>query len=103
MNIENIIEKLGIIPLAAKIVIATTPKYTGFNLSEVRELEQQRNELLEALIEEYFFIHDFIIVFGDELNHDLRDMFLRKQHDIENIIIKTDPKHRSWEEIKALL
>ena len=45
----SIIEKLGITPIQEKIVICTTPKYTGFDLSAVREVEQQRNELIKAL------------------------------------------------------
>ncbi len=35
-------------PLEAKIVINTTPKYTGFDLSAVRDLEQNYREAIQA-------------------------------------------------------
>ena len=45
----NIIEKLGISPIKRKYYFFSTNRH--FDIDEVRKLEQQRNEMLEALIE----------------------------------------------------
>ena len=83
----NIIEKLGIKPIQTLgSVIGMLGRMALVNLSEVRELEQQRNEMLEALIR---------ITTGDKRNHDLEVRYAKLV--IEKAIGK------SWEEIKLLM
>ena len=72
----GIIEKLGITPI----------QHPGTTHMEViRDLENQRNELLGALV---------------ELVDDMYELSSRRKY--EKIIQNIDPQHRSWEEIKAL-
>ena len=56
-----------------------------YQTEDVEELEQQRNEMLEALIDVY------------------QDYTLHNTERIKTLIEKADPLHRSWEEIKELL
>jgi len=61
----------------------------------VRELEQQNNEMLEALIEMCLSIEKY----EDHLSsYDIPGKLY-----LSEIIEKADPKHRSWDEIKELL
>ena len=87
---NDIIEKLGITPIGRKYNKKIWD--TVFSQEEVREIEQQRNELLEALIK----IHDAQFNHSKslaELNSTIR--FTR------NLIEKaTDMK---WQEIKELI
>ena len=84
---KTIIEKLGIKPIEIDFIKDFGGFSTGkINIEDVRELEQQRNELLEALIEYYNVIEGE----GIESRVDF------------SIIKKTDPQHRSWQQIKEL-
>ena len=79
------IEKLGIKPLEGDY-----HEEIGFVFAteDIEELEQQRNEMLEALVR---------ITTGNKRNHALEVRYAEK------IIQKADPQHRSWQEIKELL
>ena len=79
----NIIEKLGIRSVSAHPV--HKDGYTFFSFQEVRELEQQRNEMLEALIE---------VRENDYLTEGAKWFY-------EGIIKRATGK--TWEEIKELL
>ena len=84
------IEKLGITPIEIhqsdfeQQIFPTQWCYP----SEVRELEQQWNEMLEALINECYWEDKE----GKGANSDW-----------VSIIEKADPQHRTWEEIKELI
>jgi len=96
----GIIEKLGIMPIERRI--AGYYKHLLVCHSEnVEELEQQRNELLEALIESTkVSINMYINHYGATKTTKQIEMM---HTDNINIIQKADPKHRSWDEIKELL
>ena len=85
---DNIIEKLGITPI---------DEWNGFTEKVIRNLEQQRNELLEGLIEDIDLLETIMEhTFGDAY---IESIILNRRELIQRI----DPKHRSWEEIKALI
>lgn len=84
----SIIEKLGITPLNRLNMWAGTSQILMCHSESVKKLEQQRNEMLEALIRNL------------ELNQ--RGYFM-KQKVLKDIIEKADMQHRSWPEIKELL
>jgi len=97
----NIIEKLGITSIETIEVLSNS--YDLCQEKPVREIEQQRNEMLEALIDE--------MIYSDNLIHDrtfanqyvdLSDKRLSFLASIRKLIQKADPQHRSWEEIKEL-
>ena len=92
---KTIIEKLGIKPIESFCIgigdgtnnfVCLTP--------EVRELEQQRNEMLEALIKMTLSVESSKLCKRPEY---------AKVGDGYNIIEKADPQHRSWEEIRELI
>ncbi len=93
----NIIEKLGITPIQEKIVICTTPKYTGFDLSAVREVEQQRNKLL---VGHYELITDAINT-REQTHGNFRGG--PEKYYQEDIKIIEEISEMSWKEIKALI
>ena len=87
---KGIIELLGINQLSSK----STHKdgYAFFDYREVRELEKQRDEMLEALIHAYDFIEDCGAQAG-------------VSYILDEIIEKSIQKatNKSWPEIKTLL
>lgn len=70
---------------------------------KVRELEQQKNEMLEALIKEWNFIETFLGIEADNILPASYLMFIERQVEIQETIEKADPQHRSWQEIKDLI
>ena len=83
----NIIEKLNIKP---------TEWFLGGDEfvcleSDVRELEEQRNEMLAVLIEVF------------SVTMDINAINITVMLSIIKLIRKADPKHRTWKEIKELL
>ena len=97
---KSIIEKLGI-----KGIDLYSPKNTYIqenvefvcDSEDVDELEKQRNEMLEALIEICLHIewrHSSTGGFGT---------YGPLYSKAKKIIEKADPQHRTWEEIKELL
>ena len=85
----NIIEKLGITPIEMYSGSSCIIGERYCHEKAVRELEQQRNGMLEALI--------------DLMNCDALKGYPIKDSKYSRLIEKTDPQHRSWEEIKELL
>ena len=87
----NIAEKLGIKPIYVWNTVCSA--------SEAKELEQQRNELLEAYLE--LLIE---AINNREQTHGSFRGGPEKyyQEDIK-IIEKADPQHRPWSEIKELI
>lgn len=81
------IEKLGITPLEPN-ESARTPKYTclykTFSTEQVREVEQQRDEMLEALI----------VICSENINYETR-------HALGRIAVEK-ATGKSWEEIKEI-
>ena len=101
----NIIEKLGILPIESYLVIGPMDlKYEIYHTKEVRQIEQQNNEMLEALIkvQEYFDI-----TFPPEKYGDNAGKRSEEEPKIVDKIIraveKTDFQNRTWDEIKELL
>lgn len=85
----NIIEKLGIQPIPF-FEADCLKSYTLVCLDEhVRDLEQQRNKMLEALTD----LMQCIALKGTAIN----------DSKYSRLIEKSDPQHRSWEEIKELI
>ena len=85
MNIET----LGIKPLIAHMIPSTQyGMISSFELEDVRKLEQQRNDLLEALIE--------MVI---DVGHDIPEALILHTEEV-SIIEKATGK--SWEEIKEL-
>ena len=85
----NIIEKLGIQPIPF-FEADCLKSYTLVCLDEhVRDLEQQRNEMLEALIVLEKHVEDSGLELYDRSG--------------VKAIEKADPQHRTWQEIKELL
>ena len=89
------IEKLGIKPITRYVLSAIWDKpikikdainYSYCESDKVRELEQQRNEMLEALI---------------EVRSCGKDERMSNEY-LDKIIQKADPQHRTYEEIKEL-
>ena len=77
----SIIDKLGITPISVYDAGGCVPSYKVCLLRDVEELEQQRNELLEGLID---------IATGKKMHVHIRS-------DIEKVAKMT------WQEIKELL
>ena len=96
-GIVNIIEKLGIKP----IQVCYGENYTYFDGDDVKELEQQRNELLEALIK---WQKSFASTIGyQKYEPNVFTLLNERFCESSDIIEKVDSQHRSWEEIKELL
>ena len=81
----NIAEKLGITPIYVWNTVCSA--------SEAKELEQQRNELLEILTELRKTI-DHPDYTWNEKDWEVI---------LDTLITKADPKHRPWSEIKELI
>lgn len=98
----NIIERLCIEPI--KSIPCSLYKVTPFNLNEVREVEQQRNELLEALIDltnskyhdDYYACR--VNGWSEKESKEKALLYIKEYTDI---IEKATGK--TWEEIKELL
>lgn len=58
-------------------------------------------EMLEALIDEWFFIEHFLACFADSIDLSKYDDFLQRQHYIERVVQKATGK--TWEEIKEII
>lgn len=90
------IEKLGIEPLELKSGKTVIPVYLYYDIIEVNELQQQRNVLLEVLIEQAK-IYEEIFGYGYKCRNDDYDKFA---HWIKLIEKTTKMK---WDKIKELL
>ena len=98
---SDMIEKLGIAPIVSHRFYADVNAKTSESYckaDDVRELEQQQNELIEALI-------DCIKRFENyEMSVDDDPPYYHKQaiKQYKSIIEKADSQHRSWNEIKEM-
>ena len=98
---NNIIEKLGIKPIGTMgAVMGGFGSMALIKLSEVRELEQQRNEMLEALIMDEVGIILLKAVTKEKTRtyYNIDDAFINSKR-LEIIERATG---KSWEEIKEL-
>lgn len=94
---KNIIEKLGIKGLKHTLVsegFFNSRVYTSFVSFEVRELEQQRNEMLEISI-------DTILTEMEMCPNIPEEMILAAYSNFVTVIEKATGK--SWKEIKELI
>ena len=107
---KDIIEKLGLskekylnefdnLINASEVGMKSGIENRRKQLEYYRELEQQRNEMLEALID---FKSD-AEGYGVDTDPELIELVESHLAKFTDIIEKTDPKHRSWEKIKDLL
>lgn len=95
----SIIEKLGIPEIVEYI---EDRGFSVCNVKPVRELEQQRNGMLEALIRTITEDEEHPIP-CDDGSCDVPNGCDCYVNQIVLTIEKADPQHRTWEEIKELL
>lgn len=74
--------------------------YIAVKASELDEVEQQRDDMAEALIEEWKFIEKFLACYADSIDNVRYNDFLIRQHIIKKLIEKATGK--TWDEIKGL-
>ena len=100
---KTIIEKLGIKPILYNQtkfdkIVGTTSVIK----SDLQKVQQQRNEMLEALIEEYTFLEKFLAEKASVIGPHWYNSFYERQVDLKCKIAKACyPK--SWEETKELI
>ena len=87
----SIIEKLGIKPLKKHGLSFPSKIDHQFNEKSVREIEQQRNELLEALISQV------------EIQYSDNGEYACVCDETLMAIQNADPQHRPWSKIKELI
>jgi len=107
---KDIIEKLGITPIEDEMMYTTFGYDLGryIETAKVREVEQQRNEMLDYLINNMLErIELWIDTSNDrgdsESIEEITIQCEQANHVLIKIIEKADPQHRLWEEIKELL